>query len=320
MFSGKKIALGYEIKDGPWGGGNKFLISIKEHLEQEGAQVVHQLEAGLDLIIIINPRKGSGTFSHLEANKYKRKHPKVKVIHRINETDKAKNTNVIDRLRIQASKGSDAVIFISDWIRDYYVQKGFDLHIPHTVIRNGADERFFNPQGYRVWNSSEPMNIVTHHWSDNRMKGADIYQYFDELLDDQWLRNKFQFTLIGRWPKEIKFRNAKLISPLVDLELAKEIKKNHVYLTGARWEACAMHPLEGACCGLPVLFINEGGGMTETCRDFGIKFSKNAFLVGLFKMTEQYSTLQPKMKVFPFTAARMIKEYEDFIAKVLSGG
>lgn len=320
MFRGTKIALGYEIKNGPWGGGNKFLISIKEHLENNGAKVVHSLEEALDLIIIINPHKGSGTFNHIDVRKYKRKNPNVKVIHRINETDKAKNTNYIDRLRIDASKGLDGVIFISGWMRDYYIAKGFDPGIPNVVIRNGADERFFNSEGHKPWNPSEPMRIVTHHWSDNWMKGGDIYQYFDEVLEDRWLREKFQFTIIGRWPKEIRFRNTKTIQPLMDRELAEEIKKHHVYLTAARWEACAMHPLEGACCGLPVLYINEGGGITETCKDFGIMYTKNNFLAVLFKMREQYKDISLKMNGFPFTTTKMNKKYEEFFTKVLSGG
>lgn len=314
-FEGKKIALGYEIREGPWGGGNQFLRSFKSYFGEKGAQVVHKLEDGLDVIILINTR--SGTFSMDELKRYKRRNPKVKIIHRINETDKAKNTRVIDKMRIEATKISDAVIFISEWLRQYYIGMGLKLSIPETVIWNGPDENIFNPTGYSRWEPGTPMKIVTHHWSDNIMKGIDIYKYFDEILADPWMKKRFEFTYIGRTPQTMAFQNTRLVSPLFGNQLAEEIKKNHVYLTAARWEACGMHQLEAACCGLPVLYINEGGGVVETCRRFGIEYHKETFVVGLMKMLEEYEIYRKVMKNFPLNSAAANKKYEEFIGELL---
>jgi glycosyltransferase involved in cell wall biosynthesis len=317
-LAGLNIALGYEIKQGPWGGGNQFLKSFKEYFESRGVNIVHNLKGRQDFIFLINPRKESGTFDHRDIRNYRASNPKAKVIHRINETDKAKNSNRIDRLRVEASKFCDAVVFISDWIRDYYFDKGLDRAIPNIVIRNGADERIFNPLGYSGWQNGEPMKVVTHHWSDNWMKGADIYQYFDELLNDKWLRGLFEFTIIGRWPSELHFRNVKQIPPLVGHELAQELKRHHVYLTAARWEACGMHQLEGGCCGLPILYSEEGGGVVECSEGYGIKFSKKTFVSSLFKMLDQYHVYQEKMKSFPFVASSMNSKYEELILNLMS--
>jgi glycosyltransferase involved in cell wall biosynthesis len=318
MFEGKKIAIGYEIRNGPWGGGNQFLISFKDYFEKRGAKIVHRLsDKDLSLIILINPRKGSGTFDHKDIERYKRFNPKVKVIHRINETDKAKNTNNIDRLRLKANKVVDAVVFVSEWVRDYYIEKGFDPTFPHTVIRSGPDEKIFNPEGYIPWKRGIPLKIVTHHWSDNYMKGTDIYQYLDELLDDEWMRRFFEFTYIGRLPNGIKFKNTRYVPVLQGKSLAEELRKHHVYLTAARWESCSMHQLEGACCGLPLLFIDEGGGAVECSIGFGIQFSKSTFILNLFKILEKYAELQPKMKEFPLNASATNKKYEELIEKLL---
>ena len=317
MSKNMKIAIGYEIHDGPWGGGNQVLESLRRHLAGKGAKIVDTLEKDLDLIMIVNPR--SGTFSLKELKKYKKRNSKVKIIHRINETDKAKNINKVDKSRLEANNISDAVIFISDWVKNYYIQKGFNENILCTVINNGPNENIFNSCGYIPWNKQEPLKIVTHHWSDNLMKGADIYQQFDELLEDPWMRERFEFTYVGRLPKGINFKNAKLVAPLAGEDLAKELKKHHAYLTGARWESCGMHQLEGALCGLPVLYINEGGGVVETCKDFGIEFTKSNFAVSLFKMLERYSALREKMKSFPFKASVMNHKYEEFISEVCNG-
>ncbi len=317
MLNGLRLALGNEIKEGPWGGGNQFLSSFKTHLESKGAKVFFRLEDDLDVIILFNPRRESGTFHHKDVKRYKKRFPKARVIHRINETDKAKNTRFIDRLRLEANKVADAVIFISEWVRDYYISKGFDQRIPSFVIRNGPDENIFNSRGYTPWQPNGSLRVVTHHWSDNPMKGIDIYQYFDRLLNDPWMKRLFNFTYIGRYPKGVQLQQTQCVPPLFGADLARELKKHHVYLTAARWESCGMHQLEGACCGLPVLYIDEGGGVVETCRDAGIKFTVETFPVSLFKMREEYPSLQPKLNAFPFNARLMCQEYENVIEKIL---
>jgi glycosyltransferase involved in cell wall biosynthesis len=317
-LDGLKIAFGYEIKDGPWGGGNQVVAALKKHFENRGTAVAHKLEGDLDLIIVINPRKESASFDLGRIQNYKRRHPRVKIITRINDTDKSGKIYKIDRLRLKACKISDGVVFISEWVRDYYLRNGFDRKIPHTVIHNGPDENIFNPRGYSLWDGNRPMKIVTHHWSDNLMKGWDIYEYFDESLDDPWMRKHFEFTYIGRMPNGARLNNSVHISPLSGEALAGELKRHHVYLTAARWEACGMHQLEGACCGLPLLFIDEGGGAVETCKGFGIQFTKKTFATGLFKMLEQYNDFQPKMAGFPLKSTFMNKKYEEFVLKVIS--
>ena len=317
-FQGLKIALGNEIKAGPWGGGNQFLISFKKYFEGKGARVVHSLEEGLDVIILINPRPESGTFTHKDIKKYKKSHPRVKVIHRINETDRAKNTRHIDRLRLEANRVADAVVFISEWVRDYYRQKGMDPRTPVYVVRNGPDEQIFHSRDYRPWREDQPMKVVTHHWSNNPMKGIDVYRYFDKLLEDPWMLTRFHFTFVGRYPPGETFRHTRTVPPLFGDALARELSTHHVYLTAARWESCGMHQLEGACCGLPVLYINEGGGVVETCREAGVEFTAESFPVALFKMREHYARLQPRMKAFPFNAAAMCREYEAVIQTVMN--
>ncbi len=313
-----KIALGYEIRNGPWGGGNQVLQSLKKFFEDKASIITHKLEKDLDLIVIINPRKESGTFTLDEVRKYKKRNKNVVVLFRINDTDMSGKPYKANKLRLKACRISDGVIFVSEWVRDYYVKNGFDRKIPHIVIHNGPDENIFNSRGYSLWDGNRPMKIVTHHWSDNLMKGWDIYEYFDQLLDDPWMRGHFDFTYIGRIPKGARLKNSSHISPLSGMALAEELKHHHVYLTAARWEAGSMHQLEGACCGLPLLFIDEGGGVVETCEGFGIQFTKQTFVSGLFKMLEQYKDFQPKMAGFPLSSAFMNKKYEEFFLKFIN--
>jgi hypothetical protein len=79
-----------------------------------------------------------------------------------------------------------------------------------------------------------------------------------------------------------------------------------------------MHQLEGGCCGLPILYSEEGGGVVECSEGYGIKFSKKTFVSSLFKMLDQYHVYQEKMKSFPFVASSMNSKYEELILNLMS--
>ena len=52
-----KIAIGFNIVNRAWGGGNQFVKSLKEYLENKGHLVVHDLKSNdIDIILIIDPR------------------------------------------------------------------------------------------------------------------------------------------------------------------------------------------------------------------------------------------------------------------------
>ena len=38
------------------------------------------------------------------------------------------------------------------------------------------------------WNSKDPIKIVTHHWSNNYMKGFDEYLYLDNLIKSKFTK------------------------------------------------------------------------------------------------------------------------------------
>ena len=93
-----KISIGSRIINGPWGGGNLFVINLKNFLIKNGHTVVHDLsEKDIDIILLTDPRsrkESSSTFNHLEILQYKKYvNPNVTVIQRINECDERKNTN-----------------------------------------------------------------------------------------------------------------------------------------------------------------------------------------------------------------------------------
>ena len=266
----KKILINRKIVNGPWGGGNNFVKSLYERLLQEGHQLVTTFQEDIDLIVMIDPRYDELGISINEIFHYKKINPKVKIIHRINECDARKNTNEIDKILLASNIIADETVFISEWLKDYFIKKGFSKK--SYTIYNGCNLNHFFPEMHKQ-EDNLPIKIVTHHWSDNWLKGFDIYRDLDILCSQN--PQKYEFTYIGRYAKEYLPISTKIISPKYGEDLGKELRKHDIYITASRWEPCGMHHIEGAASGLPVLFHKEGGGIAEGCRPHGIEFSSS---------------------------------------------
>ena len=275
-----KISLNTKFTEGASGGGMQFAKYLKKFLEGKNIEVVNDLtNDDIDIILHISPfthLMSVASFSYFDAYIYKLKHPNTIIIQRINECDERKNTDYINELIIDASNYSDYLVYIAEWLKPLFEKKGMDKKIPSEIILNGADYDIFNSIDKQPWNKLGRLKIVTHHWGGNYMKGHDIYNKLDSLLENSKYTNLFEFTFIGNYPKELEYKNTKIIPPLSEKELAEELKKHHVYITASRNEPAGMHHIEGALCGLPILYINSGA-LPEYCNGYGIEFTeKNA--------------------------------------------
>lgn len=268
-----KILINRQPKRTPWGGGTHFVTLFSDYMTAHGHTVVHNFSYGINAIMMIDPRPEDGINDVNKIKAYKLLNPKVRVIHRINDTDIARGTNFLDQLNIEANAAvADHTVFISKWLRDYYIQRGFDPNRPHTVITNGCNLDLYAPQE-RPPLDGRKLKIVTHHWSDNFNKGFDAYIGLDKYMQTN---DDIEFTYVGRYFKDYKPVKTKIVPPLYGHELAKEIGNHDVYLTGARFEACGMHHIEGAACGMPVLYHKNGGGVNEMCERYGISYDETS--------------------------------------------
>jgi glycosyltransferase involved in cell wall biosynthesis len=77
---------------------------------------------------------------------------------------------------------------------------------------------------------------------------------------------------VGRYYKGYAPVNTRVIDPMYGKELGDELRRHDVYLTSAKWEACGMHHIEASCCGLPVVYHKDGGGINEMCESHGVVF------------------------------------------------
>ena len=249
-----KVMINRKPVSGPWGGGNLFLKAFCNIFSENGHQVVFSLDSDLDAIFIQDPRYGNTGVSIEEIKNYKIKNPHVKVFHRVNECDARKNTTGMDNLLRSCSNVSTHTFFVSRWIRDYHLEKGWACQ-SHSVAYNGVDMNHFKT---RKKIDNNKTNIVTHHWSDNPMKGLDYYTFLDQFVG---VNDKFTFTYIGNCKGN--FQNSKIIPPLSGLDLGKELSKYDVYVSGTRFDPGPNHIIESVACGIPTFVYSDGGGAVE---------------------------------------------------------
>ena len=303
-----KIAIGYDLKTNSWGGGNQFANSLTNAARIRGDEITFNLkDKDIDLILLTDPRSFNEgiTFGPFEILKYILFNNKTIVVHRINECDERKNTFHMNKLLKYANYCADYTIFISNWLTNLDI---YQKNIPSTVIYNGCDEKFFSSETNLPWNKKEPLKIVTHHWSSNKMKGFDVYSKLDQLINITDWSNKIEFTYIGNIPEGLTFKKTKHLAPLSGRELGIELSKHHVYLSASQNEPAGMHHIEGALSGLPIIY-RKSGALPEYCKDFGIPFVELEFTDAIRRMILEYDEYKLKLKSYPFTASKMTSEY-----------
>ncbi len=276
----------------PYGGGNQFVLQLSRYLETQGYDVVFKLTKDLDCIFLLDGRKELTTFGTEEIEEYKRCVPSTVCVHRVNENDQRKGSSFMDDLLARTNRVADYTVFISPWLREYHAARWFDTNNPHEVVLNGADPRVFHPFDSATWDPSDPLRLVTHHWSDNPMKGFQVYEEIDRLITRGEL-SEVELWVIGRWPALAQWKSAQLFPPTRGPRLARLLRQCHAYVTASQYEPGGMHVVEGIQCGLPLLYHEDGGGITEYGKRFGIGFRDN--LVGaILEMRQGYADLRYK--------------------------
>ena len=143
------------------------------------------------------------------------------------------------------------------------------------------------------------------------MKGFDIYTKLDEILPDL---KDITFTYIGRYYEKYIPKNTKLIPPLYGMKLGEELRKCDLYVTASRWEPCGMHHIEGARCGLPVLYHEEGGGINESCKNYGLEYNDiSSLLDSIKRIRNTYDKYRNNIRYDFLSSARCCKQYYEII-------
>ena len=305
-----KLAISQPILLGAWGNNNQFVAALSEAMRARGDSVVYDLlDRDVDVILITDPRPRNPALSFTPGQVLRyilSRNPTALVLHRINDCDERMRTRGMNfRLR-NANAIADHTVFIASWLKALDV---WQAAAPATVILNGADTRIFNADHYEPWDGVEPLRLVTHHWGGNRMKGFDVYERLDALSAAPEWRQRLRFTYIGNLPSGFKFSQARYVPPIFGPRLASELRSHHVYLTASINEPAGMHHIEGALCGLPLIY-RDSGALPEYCEGFGEVISgADDFEAALKSMMKNYFQWLEYIASYSHTANRMCQAY-----------
>lgn len=307
-----KVFIQHYPQNIPYGGGNQFVLFFIEFLKKNNIEITFELDDNIDIIFVINPFSGPlrkyGINDFIE---YRKKNTHVKIVLRVNENDARKNTNHMDKMMCYAIKNSDQVIYISTWLKNYYQKMFLVKHnVPECVIDMACNSKIFYPVKNKTF-SGRKIRIVTHHNSDNWMKGFDIYQEIDTWISNSLdAKNKYEFIYIGNLNKDF-VKSSTYNVPKTTIETCAEVLRQcDVYVTATRNEPGGNHHVEAASCGLPILYHKDSGGVTDLCKNWGEEFYDfQDFLIKLEKLIENYNDYREKIDYDYLSEKRCSDEY-----------
>lgn len=292
---------------GPWGGGSKVLRSIIEECNKRKHSVNFEEEISnhkdIDILFCADPRQGALSYNDLV--RYREKYSKAKIIQRVGDLGTHGKPELFDLVK-QTTAKSDIVIFPSKWAKDFLNYSGNSV-----IIQNAPHKDFC--AGKILKRDKRFTRLVTHHWSDNAMKGFSTYKRLDEFCS---LNSEYSFTYIGRKPNDITLTN--YIKPLDIAGLVEELPRHDVYVTASFDETGANHVLEAIALGLPVLYNARGGSINEYCKNHGICYEDFDDLINILteKFQDTLTTTRDRMIPLTRTIEDMAKEYVDLLESV----
>ena len=317
---GKKVFFTFKPKGGSFGGGAFFVTNMIEYLKKRGYNITFSLERGIDIIFITDPRKGkkgsSKNYSIDDIIQYKKRNPKVKILHRINECETKREKSIgIDKQLLKTMKIADRIVFITEWLQDYFVKK-YNISTKNcSVVVNGCNPDFFFPPNEnqkKIIEETTKVKLITHHWSSNYLKGFEIYNKIDEYLGKH--PDEFALTFVGNYNENYTPKNITVLSPECDMRLGNTLRDHDIYLTASQNEPCGMHQLEGMSCGMPILYREGSGGIKETCGTAGLEFSEfDDFLEKLQNVKRDYDIFKNNINYGWLSSKRCCKHFYKII-------
>lgn len=249
---------------------------------------------------------------------------KIKTILRVNENDARKNTTGVDRSIIDALQYVDGAVFVSNWLmNDYFMPKIAESNTavsPRTVIVNGVDSKIFNPGNLttvRALSDIPHTRIIAHHWSNNPLKGFDVYEFIDKFCDSS---DEFSFHYIGRDRGTFRGRHTYITPPQHGIALGNSLRPDrncrNVYISASRQDPGPNHIIESIASGLETYVHIDGGGAVEFAGKDHTYRTYDDLLLILMKIQRDGSWL--KNEFVPTSWDECVRQYVDYLTSIVA--
>lgn len=245
-----RVGLWHQFVAPPYGGGNQFMLALRNELRRRGIAVVeNELRADVDVYLLNSIHFDIDQFvAFADRHRLRAVHRIDGPIHLIRGFDREKDELCFDLNKRFAA----ATVLQSTWTYQRITEMSYSPVKP-VIIRNAVDASIFHPHGRATVEPGRKIRLIATSWSNNARKGGPIYQWLEERLD--W--DRFEFTFVGN--ASVPFKRIKSIPAVGSEELARILRHHDVYITASQNDPCSNAVIEALACGLPVLYRNDGG-------------------------------------------------------------
>lgn len=258
------LAIVHRFRPPPYGGSNQFLVALRGELRRRGLRVSDGAIGPTTQACLLH--------SYLvDVDELRRAlRPSVRVVHRVDgpiTLYRGRDDGADRRITEINHALADATVFQSRYSIEAHHELGIELRAP-VLIPNAVDDAIFHPPTSRPPLQGRRVRVVATSWSDNPRKGGATYAWLARNLD----RARYDLTFVGRASEPVAAEH--VVGPVGSAELAEILRRQDVYVTASRNEACSNAVLEALACGLPTLYVRSGSN-AELVGEAGLGFERD---------------------------------------------
>lgn len=247
---GPRIGLWHEFHKPPYGGGNQFMMALKGALERMNVSVVSNRASSSVDVHFCN----SAWFDVKKLEPLARR-SKLRILHRVDgpiAIYRGSSWDEDNKIYALNNRFASATVYQSGWCCRKMLELNFKPVRP-LIIKNGVDNRIFHRNGRVAYSPDRKIRLISTAWSSNPKKGGPFYKALEDRLD--WSR--FEYTFVGQSLQT--FTRIKHIPPQDSEHLAEILRQHDVYVMASQSEACSNALIEALACGLPAVYLENGG-------------------------------------------------------------
>jgi glycosyltransferase involved in cell wall biosynthesis len=277
------VGLWHEFHKPPYGGGNQFMLALKSSLQQPNLHIrENQFSLLVDSYLLNSIHFDVAMFQRISRLR------RLNVVHRIDGPiflirgfDKEKD----DLCYELNARYAAFTVLQSHWTHRKIVEMGYKPVKP-IVIHNAVNPMIFHPHGRIPFDLGRKIRLISTSWSGNARKGGAIYKWIEQHLD--W--DRFEYTFVGNASES--FEKIHHIPPVASEELANLLRQHDIYITASQNDPCSNALIEALSCGLPALYLNDGGH-PELVQQGGLPFeTEEEILPQLERLVKHYAMYQ----------------------------
>lgn len=265
---GAQVAVVHQFKKPPYGGGNQFLLALTGQLRRMGFDVGARAIGPRTRQVLFNSFNFDMAWLRIQLRD--RKARGVRTIHRVDgpiSAYRGRDFHVDEEIFEINRELADVTVFQSEFSRAKHAEIGLDFTGETAVIMNAVDPGIFypDPDARPLEAGRRKVSVVASSWSDNRRKGADVFEWLDRNLDF----DRYEMTFVGNI--QSAFENIRRLPAVPSAALAAELRRHDIYVTASLNDPCSNALTEALACGLPAVY-RKSGGHPEIVRNAGLGF------------------------------------------------